>query len=253
MIEDPIRERTYQIPCNAWLSSRSKDQKTTRDFQVTSVVSHKTGSSSKGKRKDTGGFLPSSFIAVSSSLDFREDLGSQSGYSTATTEGTISSTSTNRSQTRYSNHMKRSKKSYPKRPRSTNVKSKEDPSARPSTAAVSAGRPHSPARSPVITRSSSSSSDTTIADKVAHRSLSPITPRQPSAGSPSSLKRSVVHRTSEPSIVKDETPRASSPSDFDRPPARLENRPPSPASPVFKRAPKTTAASDEDYEDSFFN
>ena len=37
-IEDPIRERTYDIQCNSWLSSRSNDQKTMRDFTVTSTV-----------------------------------------------------------------------------------------------------------------------------------------------------------------------------------------------------------------------
>jgi hypothetical protein len=40
-IDDPIREITYDIPCNAWLSSKSNDQKTMRDFQVASMVSHK--------------------------------------------------------------------------------------------------------------------------------------------------------------------------------------------------------------------
>jgi hypothetical protein len=40
-IDDPIRDITYDIPCNAWLSSKSNDQKTMRDFQVSSTISHK--------------------------------------------------------------------------------------------------------------------------------------------------------------------------------------------------------------------
>lgn len=40
-IYDPIREMTYEILCNSWLSTKSIDQKTIRDFQVTSMESHK--------------------------------------------------------------------------------------------------------------------------------------------------------------------------------------------------------------------
>ena len=36
-IEDPIREILYKIPCNSWLSNTSVDQKTMRDFAVTSM------------------------------------------------------------------------------------------------------------------------------------------------------------------------------------------------------------------------
>jgi hypothetical protein len=40
-IEDPIRNITSDIPCNVWLSIKSNDQKTLRDFPVVSIVSHK--------------------------------------------------------------------------------------------------------------------------------------------------------------------------------------------------------------------
>lgn len=40
-IDDPIRRITYEIPCNDWLSSKSNDQKTMRDFQVASMTSNK--------------------------------------------------------------------------------------------------------------------------------------------------------------------------------------------------------------------
>jgi len=40
-IDDPIDNITYDIPCNAWLSIKSNDKKTMRDFQVVSMVSHK--------------------------------------------------------------------------------------------------------------------------------------------------------------------------------------------------------------------
>jgi hypothetical protein len=49
-IDDPIREITYEIPCNAWLSTKSNDQKTMRDFQVASWISHKKHIDSDGMK-----------------------------------------------------------------------------------------------------------------------------------------------------------------------------------------------------------
>jgi hypothetical protein len=49
-INDTIREITYDIPCNAWLSSKSNDQKTMRDFQVSSMVSRKKHSNLDGMK-----------------------------------------------------------------------------------------------------------------------------------------------------------------------------------------------------------
>lgn len=40
-IDDPIRNITYDIPCNAWLSIKSHDQKTLRNFPVISTISFK--------------------------------------------------------------------------------------------------------------------------------------------------------------------------------------------------------------------
>ena len=37
-IEDPIGNVTSDIPCNVWLSIKSNDQKTMRDFQVVSHI-----------------------------------------------------------------------------------------------------------------------------------------------------------------------------------------------------------------------
>lgn len=37
---------TYEIPCNAWLASKSNDKQTMRDFQVASMISHKKPSDS---------------------------------------------------------------------------------------------------------------------------------------------------------------------------------------------------------------
>lgn len=34
---------TFEILCNSWLSSKSIDRKTMRDFQVTSILSRKKG------------------------------------------------------------------------------------------------------------------------------------------------------------------------------------------------------------------
>jgi hypothetical protein len=47
-IEDPIRNITFDILCNVWLSIKSNDQKTIRDFQV---VSHKKKINSDGMIK----------------------------------------------------------------------------------------------------------------------------------------------------------------------------------------------------------
>ena len=42
-IEDPIRQMTFEIPCNAWLATTSNDQRTMRDLQVASMISHRKG------------------------------------------------------------------------------------------------------------------------------------------------------------------------------------------------------------------
>ncbi|CAF3059762.1 unnamed protein product [Rotaria socialis] len=73
-ISDPIRHKTSNILCNAWLSIKSIDKKTMRDFQVTSVVSHQK---------------------TLISNDHREENESQSDYSTKTIEGTSRSNETN--------------------------------------------------------------------------------------------------------------------------------------------------------------
>ncbi|CAF3728879.1 unnamed protein product [Rotaria magnacalcarata] len=76
-ISDPIRHKTSNILCNAWLSIKSIDQKTMRDFQVASVVSHQK---------------------TMISNDHREENESQSDYSTRTIEGTVRSNETNLSE-----------------------------------------------------------------------------------------------------------------------------------------------------------
>lgn len=48
-INDPIRHKTYNISCNSWLSIKSADQKTMRDFPVASVTSHTKAIISDGK------------------------------------------------------------------------------------------------------------------------------------------------------------------------------------------------------------
>ena len=40
-IEDPIRNLTYEVPCNAWLSIKSHDQRTIRTFPVLSTTPSK--------------------------------------------------------------------------------------------------------------------------------------------------------------------------------------------------------------------
>lgn len=72
MIEDPIRERTYNIQCNSWLSSRSNDQKLMRDFTVTTIISQRHQSESRGNetfekklfRKSCSGFVVFQFVEV---------------------------------------------------------------------------------------------------------------------------------------------------------------------------------------------
>jgi hypothetical protein len=49
-IVDPIRDITSDILCNAWLSSKSNDQKIMRDFPVTSMISHKNRIDSDGMK-----------------------------------------------------------------------------------------------------------------------------------------------------------------------------------------------------------
>ncbi|CAF4245312.1 unnamed protein product [Rotaria socialis] len=56
-IKDPIRSITYDILCNAWLSSKSTDQKTIRDFEVTSVILPKTNSYAYGMKNIKSIFL----------------------------------------------------------------------------------------------------------------------------------------------------------------------------------------------------
>ncbi|CAF0974361.1 unnamed protein product [Rotaria sp. Silwood1] len=76
-INDPIRNKIYNIPCNAWLSIKSNDQKTMRDFQVASILSNKKKMNSDERR---------------------EENESQSDYSTRTIEGTVTSNGTNLSE-----------------------------------------------------------------------------------------------------------------------------------------------------------
>ncbi|CAF1152567.1 unnamed protein product, partial [Didymodactylos carnosus] len=54
-IDDPVRFMTYYIPCNGWLSSKSVDQKTYRDFQVSNIISHmrKTDENGHSARRRT--------------------------------------------------------------------------------------------------------------------------------------------------------------------------------------------------------
>lgn len=39
-IQDTLLHNNYDIQCNAWLSGKSNDQKTMRDFEVTSKKSN---------------------------------------------------------------------------------------------------------------------------------------------------------------------------------------------------------------------
>lgn len=48
-IEDPIRRQTHAISCNVWLSSKSSDHKTLRDFPVASMATNKRDSIPRGK------------------------------------------------------------------------------------------------------------------------------------------------------------------------------------------------------------
>ncbi|CAF0743262.1 unnamed protein product [Rotaria sordida] len=89
-IDDPIRSKTYNILCNAWLSIKSNDQKTMRDFQVTSIVLNKKN--------------------INSDEHHREENESQSDYSTRTAEGTVTSNGTNLSENDLLTNLKEVKK-----------------------------------------------------------------------------------------------------------------------------------------------
>jgi hypothetical protein len=56
-IDDPIRRMIYDIPCNAWLSSKSNDQKTMRSFIVVSKTSSLNSKNSKPKFSRLKNFL----------------------------------------------------------------------------------------------------------------------------------------------------------------------------------------------------
>lgn len=51
-IDDPIRNITFDIPCNAWLSIKSTDQKTLRDFPVISTTALKKKINSHENQSD---------------------------------------------------------------------------------------------------------------------------------------------------------------------------------------------------------
>ncbi|UJR23755.1 hypothetical protein I4U23_026732 [Adineta vaga] len=72
-IDDPICKEMYEISCNGWLSIKSNDQKTMRDFPVISTVSYD---------KKTN-------------LEDYEEIESQSGFSTLSTTGTATSNKSN--------------------------------------------------------------------------------------------------------------------------------------------------------------
>ncbi|CAF4592497.1 unnamed protein product [Rotaria sp. Silwood1] len=73
VVNDPIRNVTYNISCNAWLSSKSNDQKTMREFEVASMISHK-------KSIDAN--------------EHQDEIENQSDHSTTTTEDTVRSNMT---------------------------------------------------------------------------------------------------------------------------------------------------------------
>ncbi|CAF2651593.1 unnamed protein product [Rotaria sp. Silwood2] len=228
-INDPIRKLTYNISCNAWLSNKSNDQKTMRDFQVTSMVSHK-------EHIDTN--------------EHQEEMNNLSDYSTTTTEDTIASnvTSPNQNDQLIDNkHTKKHRKQqHVSIDRTTTAKTqsslttitnhhsqsrtttkinsnfnRDEPSSPPAPARRS--------RSPILSRTPPTNSEDEV--NLANHSRS-TTPTSPSVRDQSRLKpifdRNTTPRTDETTndILKHHS------TDHDRPPARLEKRsPPSSISP----------------------
>ena len=275
-----------------------------RDFQVTSVVSQKPGGTSNGKNRWTSPvdaesqkkqmcFLWNAYICLL--LDFREDWGSQSGYSSSTTDGpvsgnsSVSNPSTNPHGPR-EQHQKGPPPSPTRDPRKRMVVvsvSPPPPGRRPDAPA----RPTDPRRSPILSRSSSSS-DMTIEEKTPQRKLSPISfPMQSRKASPPVKRKDAPTRSTEPrrspilsrssssssdttigekipqrklspipfpmasakpstpSTTGERTPPRKPSTDWDRAPARLEKRVSSPDPPMTRPPAKKT---DESDADSFF-
>jgi hypothetical protein len=47
-VDDPIRKVIYEISCNGWLSVKSDDQKTIRDFPVIATIPYEKNSNANG-------------------------------------------------------------------------------------------------------------------------------------------------------------------------------------------------------------
>ncbi|CAF1415212.1 unnamed protein product [Adineta steineri] len=210
-IFDPIREITSDITCNAWLSSKSNDQKTTRDFPVNLMVSHREQIDSD---------------------EHREFVDSQSDFST-TTELTTSSNSTNRSQDNQLIKHKRTKKHHKQRrvsigpttvaKRSTPPTTHTNHSSQTPPVTKNESPPSSPPSmvpkrrvpSPIIL--STSSSDTEIEEAAANRSSSSSATTTPTFDK-SDIKRTSAHKispTTNDTFTQDLV-------DYGRPAARLE-------------------------------
>ncbi|CAF1093831.1 unnamed protein product [Adineta steineri] len=105
-IDDPIRHITYEIPCNTWLSIKSNDQKTMRSFQVVSKILHKKIINLNVLTQDKKSL---------NLLEHQEENGSQSGSSTLSVEGTLTSNISNRSKTSSLIDSKQTKKHHKQR------------------------------------------------------------------------------------------------------------------------------------------
>ncbi|UJR25103.1 hypothetical protein I4U23_006463 [Adineta vaga] len=123
-IFDSFRQTTYEIPCNAWLSNKSTDQQTKRNFPVTSMKSKETHDSTK----------------------YTTDSGSQSDVALAKLEDSLTSDSTIRNK----NNAPKSTKKPHRKPRRRSNSSTTMPKKSTSLTPITNHNSHSPPRTTTI-------------------------------------------------------------------------------------------------------
>ncbi|CAF2034386.1 unnamed protein product [Rotaria magnacalcarata] len=244
-IKDPIRSITYDILCNAWLSSKSTDQKTMRDFEVTSVILPKTNSYA---------------------YDRQEEIENQSDYST-TSDETYASNSTDSYRNDQFKDRKKTNKHRSQQQKSVDstavVKTRTSKAAmtnhlsQPQTTKTISShskrdelyRPPVPARrtrSPILDRTPPKNSDNE--DNVGNHTNRLMSPKSPLILDQSNSDRNISHRMHH---TTNDTLKINS-TDYNSPSTRLENRSlPIPISP--ERPIKTTEQKNEDDPLSFFD
>lgn len=224
-IDDPSNHTIYGIPCNVWLSIKSHDQKTMRDFPVVSKTS-----------TSPSRIIPFHLLLIlHASLDHREESESQCDTSTTITEHSGTSTQSTddhkpAKKSRKQQHVSIGPTTISEKPTTATIETHFNPDDLPAV----------PSRRMASSILSTTSSDTEIEGTLTNRTPSTTTTPSPTFNQPR-LQSVSEHETLQTKSTTDMFKRQSI--DNSRPPARLEKR---------QSSTSTSPAKDENEFFSFF-